>query len=69
MHVVNALFLVVFVIFFPPHGFTRHFAVPKRRFSVKQASAAPIFLKMVCRNSAPEPVFCPHPAGAPVFLA
>jgi len=43
VHAANELLLVVWVIFFPPHGLASHLAVPKRRFSAKQACGAPIF--------------------------
>jgi hypothetical protein len=40
---VNELFFAVFVIIFPPPGLASHYAVPKPRFTVELAGAAPIF--------------------------
>jgi hypothetical protein len=44
VHGANELFWAVFEIVFRPPGFASHFAVPKPRFSVELACAAPIFI-------------------------
>ena len=45
----NDLFLVVCVMFPPSPGWASHCAVPKHRFSVKPAGAAPIFTSQPAR--------------------